>query len=155
MGFVQLNASTNGSLTNLLSESLKLLPEVTDAGYIGYGDLSAGFRAIFIKPNSTVEAFNETFAGYFNLSTLPGVKGVVGAYPSNWDGYLETILRDPNLGTNIQDTSRLLTADVLEEKAEDLAGFLVENRSGGFNFSKWVEYNACCYAYLCSWQGEQ
>lgn len=135
MGFVQLNA-TNGNLTDVLAESLKLLPGVTDAGYIGYGDLSGGFNGFFMKPNSTVEAFNETFAGFFNLSTRPGVQGAVGAYPSDWDGYLETILRDPNIGTNIQDTSRLLTADVIQDKAEDLARFLVKNPGGGFNFSK-------------------
>ncbi|BCS23428.1 FAD/FMN-containing protein [Aspergillus puulaauensis] len=133
MGFVQLNA-TNGNLTNVLAESLKLLPGVTDAGYIGYGDLSGGFNGFFMTPNSTVGAFNETFAGFFNLSTRPGVQGAVGAYPSDWDGYLETILRDPNIGTNIQDTSRLLTADVIQDKAEDLARFLVKNPGGGFNF---------------------
>lgn len=139
MGFVQLNASTNASLTNLLAESLKLLPDVTDAGYVGYGDLSTGFGGFFIKPNSTVREFNETFAGFFNLSTLPGVKGMVGAYPSNWDGYRQTILRDPNLGTNVQDTSRLLTADVLHDKAGGLARFLTNNGGGGFNFSTFLQ----------------
>ncbi|OJJ08593.1 hypothetical protein ASPVEDRAFT_47727 [Aspergillus versicolor CBS 583.65] len=134
MGFVKLNASSNASLTNLVAESLKLLPDVTDAGYIGYADLSGGFGGFFMKPNSTVAAFNETFAGFFNLSTLPGVKGMVGAYPSDWNGYRQTILTDPHIGTNVQDTSRLLTADVLQEKADDLARFLVKNGGGGFNF---------------------
>lgn len=137
MGFVQLNASDNASLTHVLAESIKLLPGVTDAGYTGYGSIDQGFGAIFIKPNSTVEYFNETFAGYFNLTHLPGIHGAVGAFPSTWNGYMKTFLRDPNIGTNIQDTSRLLTADVINREAEKLAHFLVKNGpGGGFNFSK-------------------
>ena len=136
MGFAQLNASDNSSLTNLLSESIKLLPEITDAGYTGYGSIDQGLQAIFIKPNDTVGNFNETFAGFFNLTKLPGVKGSIGAAPSTWDGYLKNILRDPNIGTNIQDTSRLLTTDVINQKSEDLAEFLVRNGGGGFNFSE-------------------
>lgn len=137
MGFVQLNASDDASLTHVLAESIKLLPEVTDAGYTGYGSIDQGFEAIFIKPNSTVESFNETFAGFFNLTHLSGIRGAVGAFPSTWNGYLETILRDPNIGTNIQDISRLLTADVINREAEKLAQFLVKNgAAGGFNFSK-------------------
>ncbi|KAK5788537.1 hypothetical protein VI817_009495 [Penicillium citrinum] len=129
-----LNASDNSSLTHLLSESIKLFPNVTDAGYTGYGDLSQGFQAIFLKPNSSVKSFNQTFAGFFNLTQIPGVHGAVGAYPSTWNGYLDKFLRDPNIGTNIQDTSRLLTTDVINQKSEDLAEFLVRNGGGGFNF---------------------
>lgn len=137
MGFVQLNASDDASLTNVLAESIKLLPVVTDAGYTGYGNINRGLEAIFIKPNGTVDSFNDTFAGFFNLTQLPGIRGAVTAFPSTWKGYMEKFLRDPNIGTNIQDTSRLLTADVINRKAEELAKFLVKNGAGaGFNFSK-------------------
>ncbi|KAL2818747.1 hypothetical protein BDW59DRAFT_181875 [Aspergillus cavernicola] len=135
MGFVQLNASDDASLTHVLAESMKLLPEVTDAGFTGYGNINQGLEAIFIKPNSTVKSFNETFAGFFNLTQFPSIHGAVGAFPSTWNGYLETIISDPNIGTNIQDTSRLLTADVINREAEELAQFLVKNGAGGgFNF---------------------
>lgn len=137
IGFVHLNASDDASLTHVLAESIKLLPDVTDAGYTGYGNINQGLEAIFIKPNGTVESFNETFAGFFNLTQLPGIHGVVGAFPSTWNTYLEKFLRDPNIGTNTQDTSRLLTADVINREAEELARFLVKNGGeGGFNFSK-------------------
>jgi hypothetical protein len=136
MGFVQMNASDNTSLTHILAESVKLLPEVSDAGYTGYGTFDQGFGAIFIKPNSTVQDFNKTFAGFFKLTQLPGIKGAVGAQASTWDGYVANILLDPNIGTNIQDCSRLLTRDVIEKKAEELARFLVRNPGGGFNFSE-------------------
>ncbi|KAL2869175.1 FAD/FMN-containing protein [Aspergillus lucknowensis] len=135
MGFVQLNSSSNASYTRVIAESLKCLPAVTDAGYTGYSSLSEGFSAIFIRPNSTVEHFNQTFASFSNIAQLPGVSGLFAAYPSTWDAYLETVLQDPNIGTNIQDTSRLLTADVIAEKAEDLANLVLENHpAGGFNF---------------------
>lgn len=136
MGFVQLNASDDVGLTHILAQSIKLLPEVTDAGYTGYGTIDQGFGAIFIKPNSTVQAFNTAFAGFFNLTQLPGIHGTVQALASTWDGYVEKILQDPNIGTNIMDPSRLLTTDVINEKADELAHFLVRNPGGGFNFSK-------------------
>ncbi|RHZ62522.1 hypothetical protein CDV55_106473 [Aspergillus turcosus] len=135
IGFVQLNATDNSSSTRLVSESLKLLPAVTDAGYTGYGSFAQGFQAIFLQPNGTIESFNQTFASFSDLTQLPGISGAVGAYSSTWDEYLKTFLRDPNIGTNIQDTSRLLTADIIREKADDLAEFIVDNaQAAGFNF---------------------
>ncbi|KAI9368655.1 hypothetical protein BJX61DRAFT_550263 [Aspergillus egyptiacus] len=135
MGLVQLNASNNATLTHVLAESIKLLPEVTDAGYTGYGRIGSGFEAIFVQPNGTVESFNETFAGFFNLTQRPGIQGGVIAFPSTWNDYLENILQDPNIATNVQDASRLLTADVISEKAGELAQFVVQNGAGGgFNF---------------------
>ncbi|KAJ5966459.1 hypothetical protein N7481_013173 [Penicillium waksmanii] len=135
IGVVQLNASNNYSLTDLLAGSMKLLPNVTDAGYTGYGNMDQRFEAIFLKPNGTIGSFNKTFAGFFNMSKAPGIQGAVGAYLSTWNGYLKTFLQDPNIGTNVQDTSRLLTASVIDEKAEDLAKLIVDNGGkGGFNF---------------------
>ncbi|KOC15294.1 FAD binding domain protein [Aspergillus flavus AF70] len=137
MGLVQLNATSESSFKQVIAESVKLLPAVTEAGYTGYGTIENGFAAIFLKPNSTIADFNQTFAPFFNLSRVPGIQGVVAAYPSTWDGYLQNVLQDPNIGTNIQDTSRLLTLKVMQEKADDLAEFIVDSKQGaGFNFSK-------------------
>ncbi|GAB1192745.1 hypothetical protein APSETT444_001941 [Aspergillus pseudonomiae] len=135
IGLVQLNATNTSSMKRLIAESVKLLPAITEAGYTGYGAIENGFAAIMLKPNSTIADFNQTFAPFFNLSRLPGIQGGVTAYPSTWDGYVKTFLRDPNIGTNIQDTSRLLTTEVIQEKAEQLAEFIVDNKQGaGFNF---------------------
>ena len=137
MGLVQLNATSESSFKRIITESVKLLPAVTEAGYTGYGTIENGFAAIFLKPNSTIADFNQTFAPFFNLSRVPGIQGVVAAYLSTWDGYLQNVLQDPNIGSNIQDTSRLLTLKVMQEKADDLAEFIVDNKQGaGFNFSK-------------------
>jgi hypothetical protein len=136
IGLVQLNVSSAATYKHVVAESLKLLPAVTDAGYTGYGTMENGFAAIFLQPNGTVESFNQTFAPFFNLTQLSGVSGIVGAYPSSWDGYMKTFLRDPNIGTSIQDAGRLLTTDVLTNKSQLLAEFMHENRqSAGFNFS--------------------
>ncbi|KAL5356941.1 hypothetical protein BJX96DRAFT_187875 [Aspergillus floccosus] len=135
IGLVQLNASSADSYKHLVAESLKLLPDVTDAGYTGYGNMKDGFAAIFLQPNGTVESFNETFAPFFNLTQLTGVSGTVGAYPSSWADYMKTFLRDPNIATNIQDSGRLLTADVLTKKSQMLAEFIHENRQGGAGFN--------------------
>ncbi|KAE8371861.1 hypothetical protein BDV26DRAFT_298399 [Aspergillus bertholletiae] len=135
MGLVQLNATTNSALKHIIAESAKLLPAITEAGYTGYGTIENGFAAILLKPNGTIIDFNQTFAPFFDLSRLPGIQGVVAAYPSSWNEYIKTILKDPNIGTNIQDTSRLLTTNVIQQKADDLAEFIVSNKQGaGFNF---------------------
>jgi hypothetical protein len=161
IGYVQLNATEKSSSTRLVSESLKLLPAVTDAGYTGYGSFAQGFEAIFLQPNGTIKSFNKTFASFSKLTQLPGVSGVVGAYPSSWDEYLKTFLRDPNIGTNIQDTSRLLTADIIREKADDLAELIVDNsQAAGFNFSKGDLIYSCWFHHadsspFCSWQSRQ
>lgn len=135
MGMVQLNASDHSSFKHVVSEALLNLPAITEAGWTGYGVMAQGFAAIFIKPNSTVESFNETFAPFYNLSKQPGIEGSVGAYQSTWNGYRDTFLRDPNIGTNVQDTSRLLTAEVAQHNTDELVDFIVENSpSTGFNF---------------------
>jgi hypothetical protein len=134
---VQINTTDNSSFKRVVTDSLKLLPAITNAGYTGYSSIMRGFNAIFLKPNSTVASFNQTFAPFFNLTQLPGIQGGITAYPSTWNEYIKSFLQDPNIGTNIQDTSRLLTADVIEEKAEDLAELIIGNNEGaGFNFSK-------------------
>ncbi|KAF7588253.1 hypothetical protein BBP40_005975 [Aspergillus hancockii] len=135
VGLVQLNSTDNSTFKRVVTESLKLLPAITEAGYTGYSSIMTGFNAIFLKPNSTVASFNQTFAPFFNLAQLPGIKGGITAYPSTWNGYMETFLQDPNIGTSIQDTSRLLTTDVIQEKADDLAELILSNSDGaGFNF---------------------
>ncbi|KAH2042236.1 hypothetical protein KXW51_000440 [Aspergillus fumigatus] len=135
IGFVQLNATDRSSSTRLTSKSLKLIPAVTDAGYTGYGSFTQGFQAIFLQPNGTIESFNQTFAPFSNLTQLPGVTGALAAYSATWNDYLRTLLQDPNIGTNIQDTSRLLTAEVIRDKADDLAELIVDNdQAAGFNF---------------------
>lgn len=149
IGFVQLNATDNSSATRLISESLKLIPAVTDAGYTGYGSFAQGFQALFLQPNGTIESFNQSFAPFSELTQLPGVTGRVAVYSSAWDEYLKTFLRDPNIGTNIQDTSRLLTADIIQERADDLAEFIVDSgQEAGFNFSKKIRLVAVGFIVL-------
>lgn len=97
--------------------------------------MEQGFAAIFLNPNSTVQSFNETFAPFYNLSKQPGIEGSVGAYQSTWNGYRDTFLRDPHIGTNIQDSSRLLTAEVAQRNTDELVDFIVENApAAGFHF---------------------
>ncbi|KAA8650336.1 hypothetical protein EYZ11_000705 [Aspergillus tanneri] len=135
VGLVQLNATDTPSFKHIVAEALQRLPAVTDAGWAGYATMAEGFGAIFIKPNSTVESFNQTFASFYKLAQHHGVNGTVGAYQSTWGGYIKNFLKDPNIGTNVQDTSRLLTAEVIKKNTDQLVDFIVENApAAGFDF---------------------
>ncbi|KAF8244059.1 FAD-binding domain-containing protein [Wilcoxina mikolae CBS 423.85] len=139
VGLLQFNATTPSSLRLILQRSLALLPDVTNAGYTGYGSTDpTGFSAIFIQPNGNNETFTDTFAPFYNLTTLPGVSGVVAnlTFPT-WIDYCNTFLRDPNIATNVIDSTRLLTSDVLRNRNKELVDLVLEfpDSGAGFNFS--------------------
>lgn len=102
------------------------------------------FQAIFLQPNGTNTTAETAFAALHELSTKEGVVGGVGSIvlPS-WEAYMENFVTDPNIATNIMDASRLLSSEVLLNKASELVDLLMEypELGGGFNFSKkWPLY---------------
>ena len=56
----------------------------------------------------------------------------------SWEEYTKNFVSDPNIATNIMDASRLLSSDVLLNKAGDLVDLLMDypHLGAGFNFSK-------------------
>jgi len=144
IGLVRLNARDNSTFRTIVEKSLKLLPSITEAGYTGYGSISGGFAAIFVRPNGTDELFNSTFSPFYELAALPGVNGSVTGFGNlTWIDYANTFLQDPNIAMNVQDASRLLTADVLEHKASEPVDLIIENGGeAGFNFSMY--HNSAC-----------
>lgn len=136
IGAVQINTTSNDAFKQVTKESLQLIPKITQAGFTGYAILEGGFSALFIQPNGTMENFNRTFAPLARLANITGVSGhYVAAHPGSWDMYLDKSLTDPNVATNNQGASRLLTADVLENKTDELVDLIVEYGTGaGFNW---------------------
>ncbi|KAF8538277.1 hypothetical protein BDD12DRAFT_885683 [Trichophaea hybrida] len=105
VGLLQFNVTT---LRLILQTSLALLPDVTNAGYTGYGFVDVtGLSAIFIQPNGTNEAFSDTFAPFYNLTSPGGV-------------------RDPNIATNVIDSTRLLTSDLIRNRNKELVDLVLE-----------------------------
>lgn len=96
------------------------------------------FQAIFLQPNGTNATAEKAFAGLHELSTKEGVVGGVGSIvlPS-WEEYTENFVTDPNIAKNVMDASRLLSSDVLLNKAGELVDLLMDypHLGGGFNFS--------------------
>ncbi|RPA79878.1 FAD binding domain-containing protein [Ascobolus immersus RN42] len=139
VAFAQFNVTKPEAFRGLLMSTFRTLPSVTDGGYTGYGTTYGGFGVglIFIKPNGTNESFVEAFQPLFKMTELAGVQGAVGAvdFPS-WDEYTKAFLQDPNIATNVIDTSRLLTKEVLEGKADELVRLTGEfpEFHAGFNF---------------------
>jgi hypothetical protein len=70
-----------------------------------------------------------------------GISAVVGnmTFPS-WMAYADLFVMDPNIATNIQDASRLLTAEVLTKKAEEIVDLALRfpDMAAGHNFSKYL-----------------
>ena len=118
---------------------------MTDAGYTGYGSTTVGeiIQFIFLQPNGTNLNLESGLNGFDELMQINGSTGIsVGAanftLPS-WEAYTDLFLADPNIATNIQDASRLLTPDVLSEKADLLVDLALRypDAAPGHNFSKY------------------
>lgn len=146
VGIVQFNVTDESARRTILEKSLQTIPEVTNAGYTGYGYMGnisppedLAFQAIFLQPNATNGTFDKAFEPFYQIAALPGVKGQIGRldFPS-WMDYSKDFLTDPNIATNIIDGSRLLNSHVLLERTKDLVDLMFEypNYGPGFNFSR-------------------
>ena len=118
---------------------------MTDAGYTGYGSTTVGelVQFIFLQPNGTDLDLERGLQGFDELIQMNGAAGMsIGAgnftLPS-WEAYTDLFLTDPNIATNIQDASRLLTPEVLSGKADALVDLALRypDAAPGHNFSKY------------------
>jgi hypothetical protein len=139
VGLVQFNATDEPTLRTVLQAAFQALPQITDAGYTGYAIVGNGsLAAIFLQPNATQETFNATFAPLYELTSHPNVSGQIGSIDfSTWIEYCNTFLMDPNIATNVMDSSRLLEPEVLLNRTRELVDLALEFDafSAGFNFS--------------------
>lgn len=145
VAFFQANTTSVEAWRKVYAKSLQALPEITDAGFTGYGNTEVGrvVQFIFLQPNGTEESLVKGTKGFQEVMALNGTDGIDAAlgnmtFPS-WDAYIQLFLTDPNIATNIQDASRLLTPDVLKTKADQLVDLAVRyypDVSPGHNFSK-------------------
>jgi FAD/FMN-containing dehydrogenase len=134
---LQFNATNSTLLRKVHQRAFAALPGVAEAGYTGYADSDGTFQAIFSQANGTNETFARAFAPFLEMTKMEGVSGQVVPIPfSTWLDYAQYFLRDPNIATNIIDASRLLTADVLLYKTNELADLAAQfpELSPGFNF---------------------
>lgn len=137
---MQFNATDDSTFRIILHGSLQALPIVTDAGYVGYATILGprSFGAIFLQPNASNETFQAAFAPFYELVALQNVSGQVGRmdFPT-WIEYCNTFLSDPNIATNVIDTSRILTSEVLLGRTHELVDLALGTSgfSAGFNFS--------------------
>lgn len=137
---MQFNTTTSKAYRKVFGTVLKALPEITKAGWTGYASAKAGFQGIFLRANGTVEdegAFEEV-RGLIERKG-EGWEGVMGGWEvASWSDYVEMFVQDPNIATNVVDTSRLLTEDVLKDdkNVEEIMDLSEAEGYGGFNFSK-------------------
>jgi hypothetical protein len=134
----QANASSEATLRTICERVLSLLPDVANAGYTGYATLSGSIGFIFNQANATDETYHSTFGPWQSLSEIEGVSaGLTPPLPfPTWLDYGQYFLTDPNIATNVQDASRLLTASVLKNKTRELVDLILDfpELGPGFNF---------------------
>lgn len=129
----------------------KAIPKITDLGYTGYGTLGAPIGLIFIQPNGTNATAAEAIQLLEHIGNVTGVEKQAGAFDfPGWMEYSNAFLQDPNIATNVIEASRLVSADILANKTEELLDLVDDypDRGAGFNFSKWkfqfLRYSRCC-----------
>ncbi|KAJ9651527.1 hypothetical protein H2198_009195 [Neophaeococcomyces mojaviensis] len=142
---VQVNATTNETLKEALSATLKALDIATAAGYTGYGYINqlnteslfpAGFGAILLKPNGDDESFFAAAAPFLKINNSNGISSL--AFPliyPRWIDYINVYLTDQNIAQNVVDASRLLTPSVIHNETanEALVDMMIEH-GAGLNF---------------------
>ena len=139
----QANMSSPDAYRKVYTRALRSIPAMTDAGYTGYGDTDpvSTVQFIFLQPNGTNATLEQGFAGFNKILEMNGTDGIsvlAGNFTfPTWREYTDYFLTDPNIATNIQDASRLLTADVLLNKAEDIVDLALRypDMAAGHNFS--------------------
>ncbi|KAF2092417.1 FAD-binding domain-containing protein [Rhizodiscina lignyota] len=138
VGISQFNTTTDTARRTVIQQVLKSLVYITDSGYTGYGSITPNsLRLIFIQPNGTNATYDSAFASLQQLANVTGVAGGIFqlVFPS-WLEYGNVFLQDPNIATNVQDASRLLTKDILLNKHDQLADLVLQypDLTPGFNF---------------------
>ncbi|KAH7094404.1 FAD/FMN-containing protein [Paraphoma chrysanthemicola] len=132
------NTTSPAARREVLRRLLKAIPRITDLGYTGYATFGDPIGMIFIQPNGTNTTAAETAAILSEAGNVTGVEPLAGAFDfPKWIDYCNAFLQDPNIATNVIDTSRLLTADVLSNKTESLLSLMFEefpDFHAGFNF---------------------
>jgi hypothetical protein len=137
---MQYNVTSPSARSSLLDAFFQAIPTITEAGYVGYSDASVGIGAIFVQANGTDSTYQAAFANLRDtLGNMSAVSGIMMPIPfPSWIDYSTYFLRDPNVGTNIQDASRFLTVDVLDNHRDDLIEIVNDfpDLDPGFNFSE-------------------
>ena len=142
VAFVQANATTNATLRPVLEKSLGALVNMTDAGYTGYGFLSNGFTAVFIRPGGTKGDLEKGAAAFAAIGQMEGTSiGILNFTFPRWIDYCNQFLQDPNIAQNVMDSSRLLTPEMAFGKADKIVDLMLDLGEGHypfFNFSKFA-----------------
>jgi FAD/FMN-containing dehydrogenase len=140
----QANMSSADAYRKVYTQALKSIPAMTDAGYTGYGATNPAVTVqfIFLRPNGTNATLEQGFAGFNEILAMNGTDGIsviAGNFTlPTWRDYTEYFVSDPNIATNIQDASRLLTSKVMLHRAEDIVDLALRypEMAAGHNFSK-------------------
>jgi FAD binding domain len=144
VAILQANMSTPEAYRKVYTQALKSIPRMTDAGYTGYGSTTFGkvVQFIFLQPNGTIATLDQGFTSFNKIVEMNGTDSIsvmaANFTMPTWVDYTTAFLRDPNIATNIQDATRLLTPDVLTNKANELVDLAARfpHLSAGHNFSK-------------------
>ena len=134
----QANVTNSTGMQKLIAGMLQFQPNLTDAGWGGYGamDTTTSMYFFAIAPNMSTEAANistQPFTDYASSLKSQGVSSAAQIYStSSWYQWYQSIFGAPGQnGVNLMITSRLLSRDTVANRSEDIAEILV-NCQGSF-----------------------
>lgn len=113
----------------LFAELLRITPQLSDAGWAGYGSLTNDSMYFFyIASNVSTTAANASVQPYFqyaaNITGVVSQQTYVLQYPSWYAWYTQFFTNGTQNGVDLLIGSRLLTRDVLETKYQELSDIL-------------------------------
>jgi len=121
-------ATTDGANTTraLFAELLRITPQLSDAGWAGYGGVrNDSMYFFYIAPNVPVAVANASVQPYFqysaNMTGVVSQQTYVVQYPSWYAWYTQIFTNGTQNGGNVLIGSRLLTRDALETKYQELS----------------------------------
>ncbi|GLB39902.1 putative oxygen-dependent FAD-linked oxidoreductase family protein [Lyophyllum shimeji] len=115
----------------------QLHPSLSDAGWGGYSSVSAKDMSFFyIAPNISLANANATLDPFVKLAQ--NITGKAGAYSMHYDSfypwYKATFGTDGQVGSNVELASRLLSRDMAENHADEVADMILTVGGVGINF---------------------
>lgn len=138
--FLIANFSSPTVTEEAVTDYVRLHPSIAEKGWGGYSTLTSNHLQFFyISAKSTLEEANASFGPFFQTiqeKTNGTALNFTVTYPSFFNWYLDLIYNNTGqVGSRVEISSRLLSADVAKQRPQDVAKTMVslieEGKTGG------------------------
>ncbi|KZT30590.1 FAD-binding domain-containing protein [Neolentinus lepideus HHB14362 ss-1] len=135
------NTTNTTTFAKLLSEYVRISPELVDQGWGGYGDIINGsLQFLHVAPNVSLSSANDAYASFFDFARALSDEGLnvqttsTLSYSTYYEWYKTWFTAGQPVGVNVLLGSRLLPRDVVESNYTKIGEALAED----FGWVQWV-----------------